>query len=92
MLKDTCTLKMLENKSDDMKMLHVLWFTASRTSCTLSVCHLLPKVPLLMQSKLIFKNSHAMPYGSAGITSKCTMNSGASQLQKGIDCKIKNRF
>ena len=52
----------------------------------------LPRVRLLMQPNLIFKDSYAMPNWSAGITSRGTMNSGASLLQKGIDCKIKNRF
>ena len=36
------------------------------------------------------RQSHAMPNWSAGITSKSTINSLASLLQKGIACKIAN--
>ena len=68
MLNDKFTLRKLEKKSDDVKVLHAPWLTTSRTRCTLRDWSLLPKVPLLRQSKLIFQDSYSLPNWSAGIT------------------------
>ena len=74
------TLKKLVKKSRDVNMCHVPWLTASKNEQS-----------LLRQSKVIFKDSCVTSNWSAEIMSKGTMNSGASLLQKSIDCKIKNQ-
>ena len=87
MLQDKSVLKKLRKKSDDVNMPHVHWLTTSRTSSEFGV-FILPKVPVLRQSKVIFKDSFVVPKWTARIASKGTMNSG----QNGIACKIGNRF